>query len=81
MPYPSSGVSTQVQFSAQAAGSQPHLPGSTPLQLSHSHCPVQQQSTQPDTNVGTDLYLKVLCPANKKAFYNCYSAWSITRNH
>ena len=65
MPFPSSGVSTQVQFSPQA-GLQP--PGSAQVQLNRAHCSVQQ-STQPTVNSGrNDFYLKVLCPENKKEF-------------
>ena len=66
MPFPSSGVSTQVQFSPQA-GLQP--PGSAQVQLNRTHCSVQQHPTQPAVNSGrNDFYLKVLCPENKKEF-------------
>ena len=66
MPFPTSGVSTQVQFSPQAA-LQP--PGSAQVQLNRVRCSVQQQPTQPAVNSSrNDFYLKVLCPENKKEF-------------
>ena len=46
MPFPSSGVSTQVQFAPQA-GSQLHVPGSVQVQLNRAHSFAVQQSVQP----------------------------------
>ena len=73
MPFPSSGVSTQVQFGPQA-GSQLPLPQA---QLNRAHSSVQQcvQPAQSSMtinhgamNPGNDFYLKVLCPENKKEY-------------
>ena len=76
MPFPSNGVPTQVQFSPQA-GSQLQVPGSAPVQLNRTHHSVQPSATvQPSNvninygavNLGSDFYLKVLCPENKKEY-------------
>ena len=72
MPFPSSGVSTQVQFGPQT-GPQLPLP-QAPLNRVHSSVQQCVQPAQSMTinhvamNSGNDLYLKVLSPENKKEY-------------
>ena len=69
MPFPSSAVSTQVQFGPQA-GSQLPVPQA---QLNFTFfcsalCPASMTINHGAMNSGNDFYLKVLCPENKKKY-------------